>query len=183
MDRAPAVIEKPLQVFVNDFDTSTAEIALGQNEVTTAFLVDVIRMTQTNSICKALTQNLAPTRRVDKKVVPQAPGWEITGKFTEIKQIQDGFGAGQLTLATVVEVTDLQSSRLLMTLTTRYQYNADMESSDEADGGPVTPWNEPLPRIRHKGVPDDLIEAMQTDTERAARQISRRLANAVRQGN
>ncbi|MFQ3671279.1 MAG: hypothetical protein SNJ84_07455 [Verrucomicrobiia bacterium] len=178
-DTGIGVIDKPLQIFLQPISLDGVTATLDPNPDTSAFLLEVIRATYQADLARLLTQHIAPTRLVDRKTRPSAPGWEITARLTHI---QPPSANGQLALATTIEVVDLRLNRTLLTLNIRSGFANEPNPPAVDDDGTVTPWNPPPPRLRRPGVAQERIDSLQTEITLAARRAVHRLGANIRQG-
>lgn len=173
---AVGVIDRPLQIFVQPVLAEGVRAEVGMEE--SVFMVEVVRATLQADLARLLTQHVAPTRLVDRKARPQAPGWEVAARLKEVRRMNDG----RWGMEVGVEVVDLRSTRTLLAFDLRSGLDGGVELPMVEDDGTVTPWNPPPERMRRKGVPDEVVEAAQGEATAVARRVVRRLAANLRQG-
>ncbi len=171
------VMDQPMQIFLHPVTVEGVRADLGADAETASFLLEVVRSTYQADLARVLTQHVAPTRVIEGKTRPSAPGWEMTARMTEVRWPGP---EGRLGVATTLEVVDLRSGRTLMTLNVRSGLDEGVALLAVEDDDAVTPWNPPPPRLKHPKVSEEVCDAVQTETTLAVRRAVHRLLGNIR---
>lgn len=173
------VLEQPMQIFLQPVKTDGVRADLGPEADRAAFLLEVVRVTYQADLARVLTQHIAPTRLIEGKTQPSAPGWEVR---TNLSEVRWQGAEGKLGLAVVLEVFDLRAGKVVLKLEVRSGLDPGVELPQVDDDDAVTPWNPPPPRMSKVGVAKELVEAVQAETNQAVRRAVYLVKSNIRQG-